>query len=287
MTGWLVSWVAFGVAGLAALQTHPRQRRLPASRFRATDYDARVPGPVLRMLSQMALPVSPAVAVSGWCSGVVVVAVIAAVRGLSGAVVLLAVVLLAAPVTLVLKWRGRRDRLIHAALPSALEGIGRAVRSGATFGQAVGETAGAIPGPLGEDLRELHRHVGLGVGFTRAVVHWSDRRPAAAVQLAAAALIFSHEAGGARSRALDGLADSLRDQLAVEAEIVALAAQARLSALVVAVMPVGFVLLSTSVDDTIADFLFRQSTGIACLVAGVGLDVVGFLWMRRMTAVIK
>jgi Flp pilus assembly protein TadB len=78
------------------------------------------------------------------------------------------------------------------------------------------------------------------------------------------------------------VAATLRERLDVESEAVALAAQARFSALVIAVAPLGFGVLAVATDPRTAGFLLGRPLGWLCLVLGLGLDATSALWMRRI-----
>lgn len=192
-----------------------------------------------------------------------------------------------APVVALVAMRGRSDTLVERALPDALEAVGRSVRSGASLLQAIEESRSSISGPLVSELDGVLGSVRLGSPLSVALDKLVDRRPLVVVRLAAAALLFSAEAGSLRSQAIDGLAASLRDRVAVEREIHALASQTRFSAMIIAVLPVGFVLFSSATDPRIAGFLTGTALGRVCLVAGLGLDLVGLLWMRQLTGTVS
>ena len=98
-----------------------------------------------------------------------------------------------------------------------------------------------------------------------------------------ASIALAAESGGAAARAIDGVAATLRANLALAAEVRAQAAQARLSALVIAVSPVAFGALAAGTDRQTADFLLRTPIGLLCLVAGLSLDAAAAFWMHRIT----
>ena len=180
--------------------------------------------------------------------------------------------------------RGRRDRNLEVALPNALDGIARSLRSGASLHQAVADAATDAHGTLGADLRRVARDVDDGVPLSDALARWSGDRSLSGVRLATAALALGAETGGASAQAIDGVAATLRINLAIAGDVRALASQARMSALVIVLAPVAFTMLATGTDDRTAAFLFRTPFGLLCLVLGLGLDALGWLWMRRITA---
>ena len=88
--------------------------------------------------------------------------------------------------------------------------------------------------------------------------------------------------GGASADALDGLASSLRDRLAVASEAQALSAQARMSAIVVSGAPVAYIGWSAIIDPHSLHVLVGSTVGRSCLVTGVALEALGAWWMRAI-----
>jgi tight adherence protein B len=179
----------------------------------------------------------------------------------------------------------RRDRRIEARLPEVLEGLARSLRSGASLRLALGEVGAAVPGALGADLRGVVTAADAGLPLPTALDGWAERRALPGVRLAVATLGLGAETGGAQARALDGVASTLRGRLAVAAEVRALSSQARLSGLVIAAAPLVFSGLASVTDARTAEFLFRTPPGLACLVAGLGLDACAAAWMGRLCRV--
>ena len=182
--------------------------------------------------------------------------------------------------------RGRADRRVERDLPDLLDAVARSLRSGSSLRRAVDEAAGSVEGPLRDDLVRVRRSLEAGDPLGGALERWATARPLPGVRLAVAALALGAETGGASAQAVDGVAATLRTNLGIAAEVRALSSQARLSALVIALAPVAFSLLAFTTDGTAASFLLRTPLGLACLATGLALDGVGWLWMRRLTAVV-
>lgn len=210
---------------------------------------------------------------------------LAALLGGPGLAVVLGLALAGGPLLALSLTADRRDRRLEGGLPEVLEGVARALRSGASLRLALGEAVPATAGALGADLRAVVLAADGGVPLAVALDGWVDRRPLPGVRLAVATLGLGAETGGAQARALDGVAETLRGRLAVAAEVRALSSQARLSGLVIALAPVVFSGLAAATDGRTADFLFRTPVGLACLVAGLGLDACAASWMVRLCRV--
>ncbi len=182
------------------------------------------------------------------------------------------------------RWLARRgERRRAEAVPHVLDAVARGLRSGASLIQALEEAAreaGALRAELSVVVAEAQR----GVGVAAALDSWSARRPNGPIRLAAASLAMGAEAGGATARTVEGVAATVRQRLAVAGETRALTSQARISAQVMALAPLGFCAIGAATDPALARFLFVTPLGWVFLLAGASLDVVGALWMRRLAS---
>lgn len=191
-----------------------------------------------------------------------------------------------APLIVLRARRGTASSASEAALPGALEAVARGLRSGGSLRQALGEAARATPGALGAELRAVVTAAERGTPLVDALDGWGERCPRGGVRLAVAALCLGAETGGAQARAIDGVAATLRERLAVAGEVRALTSQTRASMLVIAAAPLVFCVFALATDSRTSTFLFRSPVGLACLAAGLTLDVIGAAWMRRLCRVV-
>ena len=178
--------------------------------------------------------------------------------------------------------RHRRHRVLEAQLPGFLEAIARGLRTGLQLGPAVVEAASSMPPPLHDEVAPLAADLRRGLRSADVFDRWARRRSDSGAGLAAVAMAFAATAGGARARAIDGVAATLRDRAALELEVRSLTSQARVSAMMIAALPAGFMLLSAGAGDHATSFLFTTRLGLVILAGGLGLDAIGALWMRRI-----
>lgn len=179
--------------------------------------------------------------------------------------------------------RTAHRHLRDAQLPLALDRLAASLRSGASLTTALGEVGGALDAPIGPELDALARDAARGRPVRQVLDDWSSTHDDPGTRLAAAALLLATIVGSAPARAIDGVAATVRERLDLAAERRALAAQARTSALVLSVAPVGFAALLVLADAAAAGFLLGTPAGWACLVTGVGLDAAGAWWMARLS----
>ncbi len=178
--------------------------------------------------------------------------------------------------------RGAEHRALVADLPGALEDVARSLRSGTSLRVALAEASTAATGPARRDIGVVVEHTDRGVALGEALDTWAARRPTAEVRLAVAALGLGLDAGFTSARTVDGVAATLRERAAVAGEVATQATQARLSALVIALLPLAFTTWACLTDGRIAGFLLASPAGWACLLGGVALNAVGAAWMARI-----
>jgi tight adherence protein B len=180
--------------------------------------------------------------------------------------------------------RRRAERRLLSVLPDVLDRLSADLRGGGSVLAALRHAA-AGAGPLGSDLARIVDRVVAGAGISESIAAWSQQRPLPPVQVVAGALEVAATSGGRAAVALEGLAAGLRDRRDIQEEVLALSSQARLSAAVVGLAPLGSLGVSLLVDGRVVSVLLGTAPGRVCLAAGLGLQVVAGLWMGRILRV--
>lgn len=188
--------------------------------------------------------------------------------------------------TVAVRWRrasGGQRRRADRSVPLLLESVARELRAGASLqGALLVATSGveADLGPGDPATSTLATALARGISVGDAVTAWVGEEPTPARHLAGTALIVAAQTGGATAVVIDGVADTLRDRVALEREVAALSSQARASALLLVVAPVVVAALAASADDRIAAFLLGRPAGWACILSGLLLDAIGATWIH-------
>jgi tight adherence protein B len=282
-----LTYLAAARAGIARRRAAVIGRMADASRAPRRARSLRQPPARLaRELATLELAFDPARAWRVWQYATVGVALggtalIGLVFGL-----LLAVLVAGAPLAAWLVLRNRADAAYDATLANALDAAGRSVRSGGSLAQAVAEAATSVRGTVGADLTRIAAAVERGRPFTDALAVWRAERDRPSVRLSVGALVLATQTGGPPARVIEDVAVAIRTRQQVAREANALASQARLSAVVVGIAPLGFMLVTCITDARNAHMLFGTPIGVTCVVVGLMLDGLGALWMHRMSAAV-
>ena len=171
----------------------------------------------------------------------------------------------------------------RAQLPEALDRLAATLRGGASVPVAIADVGGGFPAPLGPELAALGAEAAGGRPTADVLDAWASAHDDRGTRLAATALVLAGSVGAAPARAADGVAATLRERADLADERHALAAQARMSAVVLSVAPIGFAALLSASDAGAQAFLLGSPAGWACLATGLVLDAAGAAWMTRLT----
>lgn len=179
----------------------------------------------------------------------------------------------------------RRPPPVEAEVVALVDHLVAALRAGSTVHAALDTVPVARLGGLAPALRGVRARADAGVPLRDAIETLVLVHPLPAVRLLVAALRLGLDTGGALTASLEAVATRVRDDLALAAELRALAAPARASAIVIGVAPGAFTLLVAAVDPAAAAASIRTGVGVACVALGLALDALGVAWIRRLVTV--
>jgi len=176
-----------------------------------------------------------------------------------------------------------RSARVAAQLPEVLASLAAPIRAGGSLPQAfVGAAEEAVP-PLREVLARTTRDLEAGVPQDEAVARFARRCAVPDAVLVGRAMRVARQAGAELARVLDEVAETLKDRERMARELRAATAQARASAVVVAALPVVFLLIMSAGAGDQAKLLFGEPIGWLLLGVGGGLEAAGIFWIRRLT----
>ena len=175
-------------------------------------------------------------------------------------------------------WSWRSHRSVD---PAALLGFRAALDRGASVLQAFEAMAsGSDQWAIGA--RRVVERVAAGSAMQPALDAWVEEDRDPSVRLLIDALAISGSTGGSHRRAVDAVIGAVREHAALQREVRALASQARTSAVVLVVLPIGFGVALAAADPRVRSFYVGSAVGPGCVVAGCLLDAAGAWVMLRM-----
>jgi tight adherence protein B len=185
---------------------------------------------------------------------------------------------------------GRRSRRAASALrdeqlADAVGALTSAIRAGLSVPQALAYTAQEAEPPLRGDLESLVRDLDGGVPSADAVVSWTERVGTDDARLLGSVLELHRRTGGDLPVVLDQVAATIRERVAAGREVRALTAQARLSGLILGLLPIGFFAFLWLTSRREIEGALGTRAGMLSVGLGLAMEAGAFLWIRRLLEV--
>lgn len=174
----------------------------------------------------------------------------------------------------------RRRRQIEDQLADAMVSLASAVRAGMALSQALEILASQCPRPISTEFHQMVAEYKLGKPLPQTLTEAKERLRSENFTLFAAAVLASHESGGRLNETVERIARSVREMQRLQRKVESETAQARKSAVYMALAPAIILVVYYFVDPENTTALFTQPVGQLLLVIAAALNVVAYLWAR-------
>ncbi|QUM80283.1 type II secretion system F family protein [Moritella sp. 5] len=134
--------------------------------------------------------------------------------------------------------RVRQHREFEAAFTQVLGQMSRAVSAGISVPQAIAQIADYQQGMLGREFSLIRDRLEIGIGLKQALDQASIRLPYVSFHFFRVALILNEENGGQLREVLHSLSRTVHDNAAIKMKIKSLTAEPRMTAAILASLPV-------------------------------------------------
>jgi tight adherence protein B len=189
------------------------------------------------------------------------------------------------PVAMDGKRNAERRVAIDGQLLDAVTAVASALRSGRSLGQALTTAADEADDPLSTILAGTAHAASLGVPMDEALDRFANAVGGSDVRLVSGVLKVHRRTGGALAASLDDVARTLADRREAARELRSLTAQARLSAAILGLLPLGFFLFLSVVARRDIESAYRTTAGASAIGIGLALQGAAFVWIRRLLRV--
>jgi tight adherence protein B len=180
--------------------------------------------------------------------------------------------------------RSRRTVRIEEQLLDAVTTMAASMRAGSSLVQAIGRAAEVGP-PLGSLLGQAVDRIALGSPVDESLHALAEAIGGADARLVTGVLRLHRRVGGAMASSLDDLVRTLRARRDGVRELRSLTAQARLSAAILGLLPIGFFLFLSVVARRDVAIAYHSTVGASAIAVGLLLQGGAFLWIRGLLRV--
>ncbi|SDD16047.1 tight adherence protein B [Geodermatophilus telluris] len=207
---------------------------------------------------------------------------------LLGGVVLGVLLAAAAPLgaRLLLAWRtGRRQAAFADQLDDSLQLMASSLRAGHSLLRAIDSVSQEAEAPTSEEFARIVNETRVGRDLADALDEVAARTASDDFTWVAQAIAIHREVGGNLAEVLDVVGRTIRERNAIRRQVKALAAEGKLSALVLMLLPFG---VSGFIALTNPDYLsaFTESAAGFVMLGACGLLLTaGALWLKKTVSI--
>lgn len=176
----------------------------------------------------------------------------------------------------------KRQKAFTANFSDAMDIIVRGVRTGLPLGDCLRMIAHEAPQPVSGEFQRLVEGESVGVPLDICIERMYDRMPLSEVNFFGTVLSIQRSTGGNLGESLDNLSKVLRGRKLLREKIKALAAEAKVSAIIIGILPPGvMIMVSIASPDYMRELYFTER-GQTNLMISAGMMACGIFIMRKM-----
>lgn len=176
----------------------------------------------------------------------------------------------------------RRAKKVEEQIPDAIDLLGRAMRAGHPLSAGFKMVADEAPEPIASEFRQVFEEQRFGLPFDDSLLGLGERIRLPDIRIFVTAILVHRQVGGNLAEILDTLAQMVRERFKLRRQLQVITAQGRLSGYVLGFLPIGLGLAIYSLNREYMMPIFEEPAGRFMLVGALVLQVLGYLWIRRI-----
>jgi tight adherence protein B len=173
-------------------------------------------------------------------------------------------------------------RAFEEQFPEALDLLSRALRAGHAFQSAMGMVADELKQPVGPEFKKTFDQQNFGLPLRDALFQMSERVPILDVRFFVTAVLIQRDTGGNLSEILDNLAHVVRERFKVKRQVRVHTAHGRFTAFVLLSLPPALAIVLRFINPEHMELLFTHKLGQTMLITVMIMQVIGFIWIRKV-----
>lgn len=181
--------------------------------------------------------------------------------------------------------KGRRLKAFNSGLPDTLQLMAGSLQAGLSLAQSVDTIVREGSEPIAGEFRRVLVETRLGVTLEDALEGITERFDSKDFAWVVMAIKIQRQVGGNLAELLNNVAGTIREREYMRRQVAALAAEGKLSAIVLGGLPPSFLIYLLIVNKDYVMPMFTDPRGWLMLGGGALLLSVGIFWMSRMVKV--
>lgn len=181
--------------------------------------------------------------------------------------------------------QSKRLKLFGEQLPDAIDMLVSAMKAGYSFQAATQFIGEEMIDPLGTEFARFYDEQRLGMDVKSALMNLQSRVDSLDLKMFVTAVVIQRETGGNLSEVLSGLADLVRQRMAIKGHIETLVAEPKMSAKFLALIPVIVFLIIMAINPAFMAPMLASSGGQMVLGGAVVSVIIGYMVMMKIANV--
>ncbi|MFJ4339256.1 type II secretion system F family protein [Streptomyces sp. NPDC088915] len=179
----------------------------------------------------------------------------------------------------------KRTEAFINQLPELTRLLANATQAGLALRTALAMACEELEDPAREELRRVADQLAVGHSLEDALNELGERLPSRELTVLLTTLILSSRAGGTIVTSLRNLTDTLEERKETRREVRTILSQVRMTAIMVPVLGVGFLLVINGMRAGALDDMTAATGGKIAVVVSAGLYGLGFFLITRLTKI--
>jgi len=167
-------------------------------------------------------------------------------------------------------------------LPDTIQLVVSATRAGLPVAEAFRAVAQEMPSPTSEEFTRVANEMALGGAPDEALLSLHQRTGVTEYAIFAVTIGVQAKSGGRLAETIQNLAEIVRERLVIAARAKALAGEAKLSAIIMGILPIVSGCITAITQPQQIAILFDDPRGTRLLVIGIATLALGALTMRHL-----
>jgi tight adherence protein B len=186
------------------------------------------------------------------------------------------------------KFKGDRDKRLgkfEEQFPDALGALGRMMRAGISFSEALRLVAEDAQEPLASEFLNVYLGLNCGMSLRTTCMLLLQRVPSLSVMTLVTAVLIQQDTGGNLAEITDKIAVVIRGRFKLQRKIKTVTAEARMSAWLLTLMPFIMAGVLSIINPQYIPNMTKDPFGQQLLGAAFVMLIVGILWIRKVIRV--
>ncbi|PYP77281.1 MAG: hypothetical protein DMD35_15725 [Gemmatimonadetes bacterium] len=181
--------------------------------------------------------------------------------------------------------QSKREKAFEAQLPESLDMLVNALQAGYSLQAAMDFVGRETPTPLGPEFVRFYDEQRLGMEVRMALLRFQERVGTLDARMFVTSLLIQRETGGNLGEVLTNLATLMRERVTFRMQLATLTAEPRMSARVLACLPLAVVLVISAINPNFMQPLFTTDFGHKLIAYAAASVVAGYFVMSKIANV--